>query len=172
MISGLSEPFFIRTIRNTFNAIITCAFALCIGTRIRTETARIWRPAGYRYHIPKRKAPHFVRQTARLSRSASPLLNAKSPTEKTRGNLHDHRLCVSPSRLDGGRFVSHPAGDSSSSAPSGEPIVLSRLRFPPPTWMTTALYVANAPRSALQSPSMWAPLTIMRRSCWCFPRAT
>lgn len=31
MISGLPEPFFIRSIRNTFNAVITCASALTAG---------------------------------------------------------------------------------------------------------------------------------------------
>lgn len=35
----------------------TVRFALCMGPRIRTGTARFWRPAGYRCHSPKQKAP-------------------------------------------------------------------------------------------------------------------
>jgi hypothetical protein len=49
------EDTFVCNQRDPYRGASACTFTLCMGPQIRTETARIWRPAGYRYHNPKQK---------------------------------------------------------------------------------------------------------------------
>lgn len=101
--------------------------ALSIGARIRTETARIWRPAGYRCHTPKLRAK--TKSPARLSPAGlTNLAGATLPLlTKTLGEVFQN---VNPSSCSSSRYEDKTFCEALARPHQANQIVFHRILAP------------------------------------------